>query len=74
MAAEYRLTRAGCLAVHLMGTGQVYHGKRLEMAVKRIMERGPDGPYERHAVRLANEDDVDDPLIPTKVASEKGGE
>ncbi len=31
---QYRLTFAGCLAVHLMGIG--YHGRKLHGAIKRL--------------------------------------
>lgn len=56
----FRITRAGCLAVHLMPE---YSDKKLQDAVKRIMERGPHGKFEREAVRKANLNDCQDPLI-----------
>lgn len=59
-----RITRRGCLAVHLMPR---YHGDELEEAVERIMRSGPRDEYERKAVKLANEDIVSDPPIQVPV-------
>lgn len=62
MSKELRITRAGCLAVHLMPE---YHGRKLSNAVKRIMASGPRDKYERAAVAKANADDLGlEPKIP----------
>jgi hypothetical protein len=56
-----RITRTGCLAVHLMPR---YHGRSLAIAVVRIVANGPRDEQDREAVRLANADDCgSDPLI-----------
>jgi len=47
----YQITRAGCLAVHLMPE---YHGRKLQNAVSRIAAHGPKNEFERRAVRMAN--------------------
>lgn len=66
MNKELYITRAGCLAVHLMPK---YHGRQLENAVTRIMERGPKDKYEQSAALKANTDNVAGELIPTTIAS-----
>jgi hypothetical protein len=55
-----RVTRAGCLAVHLMPD---YHGRKLSEAVKRIMKSGPRTEFELQAVRKANAETLPDPPI-----------
>ena len=56
----YRITRAGCLAVHLRTQ---YRGDQLVRAVERIVRDGPTTKHEREAVRLANLEKMDDPVI-----------
>ena len=58
-----RLTRVGCLAVHLMPT---YTGATLTKAVKRIVRCGPRGKFERDAVQRANLEHSPDPKIRSK--------
>lgn len=51
-----RITRLGCLAVHLMPfDGDLY------AAVERIVKDGPKDEREREAVRLANAKEMPDP-------------
>lgn len=57
---ELRITRVGCLAVHLMPT---YRGKKLENAVARIVRDGPRNKFERAAVERANAEDLRDAKI-----------
>lgn len=61
---ELVITRAGCLAVHLMPK---YHGRKLENAVKRIMEHGPSDKYEQEATFKANAAKVGQPLLKTTI-------
>ena len=61
MELKLRLTRKGCLAVHLMPK---YTGKKLEDAIERIMRRGPRNKHEIQAVWLANAEEFSDKLIP----------
>lgn len=49
-----RISRLGCLAVHLMPT---YHGRTLASAVRRIAASGPKNKFEQSAVLMANRDD-----------------
>ena len=57
-----RITRRGCLAVHLMPK---YHGARLENAVERIARYGDcRNEHEREAMRLANGEISRDPEFP----------
>jgi hypothetical protein len=60
MEKSIHITRAGCLAVHLMPD---YHGRRLTEAVKRIMKSGPRTEGELQAVRKANAEKLSDPPI-----------
>lgn len=61
---DLQITRAGCLAVHLMPK---YHGRKLSNAVKRIMESGPRDEYEREAVEKANAENLPSAKIRNKV-------
>jgi len=65
MSNAFRLTRAGCLAVHLMPT---YRGVKLENAVKRIVKNGPRDKFEQGAVLHANQLDCggDPPIKSTR--------
>lgn len=59
---QIRITRLGCLAVHLMPE---YHGRRLDNAVKRIAKSGPANAHEARAVAMANADVLcEGPLLP----------
>lgn len=60
-----KITRLGCLAVHLMPK---YQGRKLEAAVKRIAAKGPADEYEREAVVKANGESVSGPKFKTSTA------
>lgn len=64
MNQDFKLTRRGCLAVHLMPK---YHGKRLENAVERIATTGDcRNKTEVSAMGLANAEKLDCPKFPEK--------
>lgn len=63
MQRSIQITRAGCLAVHLMPT---YTGRRLSNAVKFIMAHGPRNDVELEAVNKANAETLPDKQIPTE--------